>query len=246
MRVLELPREFAGDDVDGALMSWWDPDAECTVAIARPADNEGLWQEYLYCAERSYRRHGIEAAIDIDAIRDSGDTALFWTLLDSAGTVVGGIRAIGPLTSPDQTHAVVEWADHPSLPSVRKMISDRLPFGVVEMKSAWVTDDADRGRGLTASLARTGCHVLAVTGVQFCMATGAQHVLARWRSSGGVVAPIRSTPYPDERFRTKLMWWDRQTVANHAAASQTAKIIAEMAAIRNRLDNASRHAPVGG
>src|SRR4029079_1223515 len=131
--------------------------------------------------------HGIEAAINIDAIRRSRDTSLFWTMLDTEGAVIGGIRAIGRLTTPDQTHAVVEWADHPSLPSVRKMISDRIPFGVVEMKSAWVTDDADRSRSLTASLARTGCQVLAVMGVQFCMATGAQHVLARWRSSGGVV-----------------------------------------------------------
>ena len=167
-------------------------------------------------------------------------------MLDRTGSVVGGIRAIGPLTSPDETHAVVEWADHPGLPAVRKMISDRIPFGVVEMKSAWVTDAPDRSRALTASLARTGCQVLAVLGVQFALATGAQHVLARWRSSGGVVAPIRSVSYPDERFRTKLMWWDRQTVANLAAPTQTAKIIAEMAAIRNRLHNASRHAPVGG
>jgi hypothetical protein len=246
MTVVELPRAFASTDVDGALMSWWDPDAECTVAITRPADNDALWQEYLAGAARSYRRHGIEAAIDIEAIRRSADTTLFWTMLDGGGTVIGGIRAIGPLTSPDQTLAVVEWAGHPSLPSVRKMISDRLPFGVVEMKSAWVTDDPDRSRRLTASLARTGCQVLAALGVQFGMATGAQHVLGRWRSSGGVVAPIRSTSYPDERFRTKLMWWDRRTVATVAAPSQTAKIVTEMAVIRNRLHTASRHAPVGG
>jgi hypothetical protein len=52
--------------------------------------------------------------------------------------------------------------------------------------------------------------------------------------------------YPDERFRTKLMWWDRRTVATMAAPSQTAKIIEEMVAISNRLHIASRHAPVGG
>jgi hypothetical protein len=246
MTVVELPRSFVSTGVDGALTSWWDADADCTVAIARPSDNDTLWQEYLAGAERSYRRHGIEAAIDVDAIRRSDDTTLFWTMLDRAGTVVGGIRAIGPLTSPDETHAVLEWADHPSLPSVRKMISDRLPFGVVEMKSAWVTDDPGRSRGLTASLARTGCHVLAILGIQFGMATAAQHVLARWRSSGGVVAPIRSTAYPDERFRTKMMWWDSRTVTTLAAPSQTAKIITEVAAIRHRLHNASRHAPVGG
>lgn len=246
MTVVDLPRTEAATGVDGTLMSWWDPDAECTVAIARPADNDDLWHRYLAGAECSYRRHRIEGAIDIDEIRQSGDTALFWTMLDSTGAVVGGIRAIGPLATPEETHAVVEWAGSPALPSVRKMIADRIPFGVVEMKSAWVTDDPGRSRRLTASLARTGCQVLAALGVQFCMATGAQHVLARWRSSGGVVAPIHSTPYPDERFRTKLMWWDRRTVASLAAPTQTARIIAEMAAISNRLRHANRHAPVGG
>ncbi|WP_123029181.1 hypothetical protein [Mycolicibacterium stellerae] len=246
MTVVELSRTFASPGVDGALMSWWDADAECTVAIARPSDNDALWQAYLDGAQRSYRMHGITAAIDVDAIHRSGDTTLFWTMLDPTGTVVGGIRAIGPLTSPDETHAVVEWAGQPGLPSVRKMITDRLPFGVVEMKSAWITGEASRNRRLTTTLARAGCQVLAVLGVQFCMATCAQHVLARWRSSGGVVAPIPSTPYPDERFRTKLMWWDRLTVASLAAPSQTAKIIAEMADIRQSLHNSSHHASVRG
>jgi hypothetical protein len=245
MTVLELTRAIAPTGGQGALMSWWDSDAECTVAIAKPSDDDDLWQQYLAGADRSYRSHGIGVAIDVDAIRRSRDTTLFWTMLDAAGTVIGGIRAIGPLTSPDETHAVIEWAEQPSLPMVRKMLADRLPFGVVEMKTAWVTDNPDRSRRMTASLARAGCHVLAALGVQFCMATCAHHVLARWRSSGGVVAPIPPTPYPDDRYRTKMMWWDRQTVASRAAPSQTAKIVAEMANIRHRLHNSSRHATVG-
>ncbi len=245
LTVIELPRADDPTASDGTVMSWWDADAECTIAIARPADDAALWREYLAGAERSYRRHGIGAAIDVDAIRSSGDTTLFWTMLDATGTVIGGIRAIGPLISPAESHAVAEWAGQPGLPLVHKMIADRLPFGVVEMKSAWVTDDPGRNRGLTASLARAGCHVLAVFGVQFCMATCAHHVLARWRSSGGVVAPIPSTPYPDERFHTKLMWWDRLTVTNLAAPSQTARLVSEMANISQRLHNPSRHATVG-
>ena len=55
MTIIELPRNIASTDVDGALMSWWDADAECTVAIARPSDNDARWQEYLHGAERSYR-----------------------------------------------------------------------------------------------------------------------------------------------------------------------------------------------
>src|SRR6201991_3653643 len=236
MSVIELPRASASTAVGGALASWWDDDAECTVVIARPSENGALWHEYLTGAEHTYRRHGVDAAIDVEAIKRSGDTTLFWTMLDSTGTVIGGVRAVGPLTSPDETHAVVEWAGQTSLPLVRKMIADRLPFGVVEMKTAWVTVDRDRNRQLATSLARTGCQVLAVLGVQFCMATCARHVLRRWQSSGGVVAPIRSTPYPDERFRTKLMWWDRLTVASVAAPQQSAKIVAEMEHIRRRLD----------
>jgi hypothetical protein len=244
MNLVELPRA-ASTDVAGALMSWWDSEAECTVKITRPSDDDALWQEYLTGAERSYRGHGVGAAIDVDVIRRSGDTTVFWTMLDSSGNVLGGVRAVGPLRSPDESHAVVEWAGQPSLPHVRKMISDRVPFGVVEMKTAWVTDDRDRSKKLTTSLARTGCQVLAVLGVQFCMATCAQHVLERWRSSGGIVAPIRSTPYPDERYRTKMMWWDRLTVASLAAPNQTAKIVAEMDGIRRRLHSTSRQATAG-
>jgi len=245
MNVVELPRTFASAGVASASMSWWDPDAECTVKIARPSDDDELWREYLAGAERSYRKHGVGAAIDVEAIREAGDTTVFWTMLDTTGTVLGGVRAVGPLASPDDSHAVVEWAGQPGLPQVRKMIADRLPFGVVEMKTAWVTDDRGRNKQLTTSLARTGCQVLALLGVQFCMATCAQHVLERWQSSGGVVAPIRSTPYPDDRYRTKMMWWDRLTVAGCATPSQTAKIVAEMEDIRRRLHNTNRHAPLG-
>jgi hypothetical protein len=196
--VIELPRAVAAPAVDGALMSWWDADAKCTVAVARPSAASGLWEEYLSGAERSYASHDIADAIDVSVIRSSGDTAVFFAMLDATGTVVGGIRAIGPLTSPDETHAVTEWANHPSLASVRKMIADRIPFGVVEMKSAWVTGDAARSRRLTATLARTGCHVLAVLGVQFCMATCAHHVLARRRGGADPLDAVPRRAVPDE------------------------------------------------
>ena len=69
MTVVELPRTFVSTEVDGALTSWWESDAECTVAIARPSDDDALWREYLDGAQRSYRRNGVGAAIDVDAIR---------------------------------------------------------------------------------------------------------------------------------------------------------------------------------
>ena len=46
----------------------------------------------------------------------------------------------------DDSHAVVEWAGQPGQQAVRDMINDRVPFGVLEMKAAWVIDDPDRNR----------------------------------------------------------------------------------------------------
>ncbi|MGH3639897.1 MAG: hypothetical protein ACRDUX_12820 [Mycobacterium sp.] len=210
-------------------ISWWDPVAECTMVVSHPTVDRDLWHEYLRGAERSYRAHGVERALDLGAIRDGVDTAMFWTTIDAAGRVIGGLRAKGPLRSADESHATVEWAGQPGLPAVYKMIADRIPFGVLEMKSAWTTDDRDNARRLSQALARTIFHGMALLDVQFGMATSAPHVLERWRTSGAVVAPIAATPYPDERYRTKMMWWDRRTFANHAAPEQLPKIFDEMA-----------------
>lgn len=208
-------------------VTWWDAESECTVVISTPATDPDLWQEYLRGADLSYRKHGVERALDVAALRGGDDTLMFWATLDGHGRVIGGVRAKGPLTGPDDSHAVVEWHGQPGLPAVRKMISDRVPFGILEMKSAWVTDDRDRARPVTRVLARSGFHAMAMMDVQFCMATSAPHVLDRWRSSGGVVANIPAAPYPDERYRTKMMWWDKRTFANYAEPEQVSKIFME-------------------
>lgn len=208
--------------------SWWDADAECTLVMSQPHLDPDLWMEYLRGAERSYRKHGVDRALDVDEIRDGHDTAMFWATLDGTGRVIGGVRAKGPLTGADDSHAVVEWDGQPGLAAVRKMIDDRAPFGILEMKSAFVTDDPARNKGVTRALARSGFHALAVMDLQFCMATSAPHVLDKWRSSGGVVAAIPATPYPDPRYRTKMMWWDRRTFVQHAEPAQVSKIYNEI------------------
>src|SRR5690606_34699862 len=114
--------------------------------------------------------HGVEAALDVDEISNGHDTAVFWAALDTTGRVIGGVRAKGPLTGADDSHAVVEWEGQPGLAAVRKMIDDRAPFGILEMKSAFVTDDPARNKGVTRALARSGFHAMAAMDLQFCMA----------------------------------------------------------------------------
>lgn len=219
-------------------VSFWESDAECTVVMAKPSVDRDLWHEFLRGADHSYRKHGVERALDVAAIRDGNDTSLFWAILDTAGRVVGGLRVRGPLNHADESHAVVEWAGQPGLSRVRKMISDRLPFGVIEMKSAWVADGVDRKHWLTDIVARLPLHSTAVLGAQFAVATAASHVIARWGASGGVVASrIPASPYPDDRYRTKVMWWDRQSYANHAEPRQASKTVVEIMALNQQLDD---------
>jgi hypothetical protein len=206
----------------------WFPDAQCHLVISQPALDPMLWNEYLDGALRTYSKHGVECTLDLDAVRNGSDTQLFLATVDTEGHVVGGARVIGPLRSADDSHAVVEWAGNPGVHAVRKMINDRVPFGVVEVKAAWTDSDSHRGGSITTALARCALPILALMEVQFVMATAAAHVLDRWRSSGGVVASrIPAAVYPDDRYRTKMMWWDRSTFANHAEPQQLSRMLAE-------------------
>jgi hypothetical protein len=210
-------------------ISFWDPDAECELVVGQPSVERDLWVEYVAGARLSYRKHGVESALDTAEIFDCDNTALFFAAIDRAGRVIGGVRAKGPYRNAEDSHAVEEWRGQPGQDAVRKMIDDRVPFGVVEMKTAWVADDPNRNRGLTTTLARSAYPAMALLDCQFLMATAATHVLDSWRSSGGIVASkIPATPYPDARYRTKIMWWDRRTFVNHAEPRQAAKIVAEM------------------
>lgn len=218
----------AGDGSSlGQGFSWRDPDIDGTLVISHPSADPALWSAYSAGAYRSFRKHGVESALDVEALRSGADTIMFFAVVDDDGEVLGGLRAKGPLRFADESRAVVEWAGHPSQQAVRNMIRDRIPFRVLELKSGWVTDDPRRKSLVTDALARCGLHMLVILDSQFCMATAATFALKGWRSSGGVVADIPATPYPDERYRTRMIWLNRRDFFNYAEPAQVAKILAE-------------------
>lgn len=208
-------------------LSWRDPDIEATLVISQPDVDPDLWDEFARGAEHSYRQHGVEGALDVDALRSGSDTIMFCAAIGDDGRMLAGLRAKGPLRSADDSHAVAEWEGQPGQQMVRDMITDRIPFGVLEIKSGWVIDDSNADRSLTTALSRSGFYMASLTGFQFFMATAAAFVINRWKSSGGLVAPIPATPYPDERYQTKMIWWDRTDFINHAEPGQVAKILTE-------------------
>jgi hypothetical protein len=220
---LEIP---VGGFSLGQGFSWRDPDIEGTLIVSQPLADADLWAEYSEGALRSYRKRGVECALDVEALQNGADTIMFCAVVDDAGQVVGGLRAKA-LRSADDSHAVDEWAGQPGQQAVRTMIADRVPFGVLEMKAGWVTDEAGRNPFLTSALARSCFYMMVILDFQFGMCTAATTILNSWRSSGSVVAAIPATPYPSESYRTKLLWWNRRDFFNHAQPKQLAKIVAE-------------------
>jgi hypothetical protein len=211
----------------GQRLSWRDPDIEATLVLSQPAVDPDLWDEFSRGAEHSYRKHGVECALDVDGLRSGSDTIMFCAAIGDDGRMLAGLRAKGPLLSAADSHAVVEWEGQPGQQAVCDMITDRIPFGVLEIKSGWVVDDSNADRSLTTALARSGFYMASLAGFQFFMATAAAFVIKRWRSSGGVVAPIPATPYPDDRYQTKMIWWDTRDFIKHAEPEQVAKILTE-------------------
>ncbi len=223
---------------DNASAQWWDRTSQCTLVLSTPAAEPELWDDFIEGALRSYRKHGVERAIDPGTLVDPVATSLFLAAVDDAGQVVGGVRAQGPYREAEESHAIVEWAGQTSLPLVRKMIEDRLPFGVVEIKTAWSDDRFPHSRALTPVLARMPLHATFILGAKFAMATAAAHVLDKWRSSGGVVATrIPATPYPDERYETKMMWWDQAEFTRTAEPQQITATRAENRVLLPLLDD---------
>lgn len=187
-----------------------------TLVAAMPTAAPDLWTRYVDGAWSSYSRHGVTCALDIDEVESGATTALFYVVLGPDGEMLGGVRAQGPYTYVEQSHVLTEWADSPGLDVVRGQLRTRLPHGIIEMKSAWVREGAP-ARVISGLLARTALPTIELTGSRYLFASAADHVLRQWETSGGRIdTTVPAAAYPSDQYRTRLMWWDRETIAREA------------------------------
>ena len=222
------PGAASGDSIG----SYLDVASDRWFVIARPAAQRDLWLAYLDGARETYRRHEVESALDYDIVRDGASSAVFIAAVELSGRVVGGLRVQGPYTCVDQAYAVREWAGRPGAAELRSHIARRLSGGVIEVKAVWVDPFAIRHGELTAALARTFVHLLTLMGVRYALCTAAGHAVPRWQSVGGVIATdVAAVAYPDDRYQTSLMWWDRQRVFDTIASDQIPMILLESACL---------------
>ncbi len=214
--------------------NYYDPFSGCHFVIARPSAQPELWSAYLGGARASYRRFGVERVLEYEKTRDGTSTALFFAALDGDGQVAGGMRAQGPYMQAAQAHALVEWAGRDGAAALRNEISERIPSGVIEMKTGWVKHGAPRRPELTAAIARVFVHSMTLLGARHALGTVAAHAVARWQTTGGTVSrTVAPVAYPDDRYLTSPMWWDRETYADLAAADQLPRLIDESAQLNH-------------
>ncbi|MGU3293994.1 hypothetical protein [Williamsia sp. M5A3_1d] len=194
-----------------------DPSTGCRLTMATPDAAPELWIRYLDGARAVYRAHQVSAALDYDTVVDGTSTSMFFAVTDDHDDLLGGLRVQGAYVSVDQTHAVQEWSGCVGRDALIDAIERRLDHGVVEVKTAWVNPLADDPSGVSSLLARVALPIMCATGARYIMATAAEHVLRRWSTSGGRVdRSVPASPYPDDRYRTSLMWWDAATLAAQA------------------------------
>lgn len=195
--------------------SFWDSSSGARVEAHSPTERPDLWYEYVSGVSRAYQRYGVESALDLDSFSSGESTSLFFVATSSIGEVIAGLRVHGPLAQADDAHAMSEFDIDPAAQSsVRRLIANRLVFGVLEIKGVWVANSAARRTELSKTMARCFLHAMTLSGAQFAFCTAAEHAVRRWASSGAQIAnSVEPIPYPDERYRTVMMWWDKDRLA---------------------------------
>lgn len=218
------------DDAGSPRLSYRVPKSGHRIVVTTPCAEPELWEHYLAGAQRSYRAHGADSVLDLDRIGDGRSTSLLFAAVAPDGRIVGGMRAQGPYGDADEAHALAEWDRDPGQPTVRAMIEERLSFGVVESKGLWVPDDVRGRRELVGCLSRGPLHASMILGARFALGTSAGHTLPLWTATGAVV-PSGLVPvgYPNERYRTSLMWWDRWALPATVAEKQKRALDTETA-----------------
>ncbi|MBJ8343109.1 hypothetical protein [Antrihabitans sp. YC2-6] len=196
------------------------PNSDCRMVVGVPSEDPELWAAYLAGALDTYRKFGVESALEFEEIRDGSSTSMFLVAISPDGEVVGGVRAQGPYAVADDSHALLEWDGCPGQADLYDMIADRIPEGVVEMKAAWVSDRCPDRKAITHSLARIPrIAVMSRLDARYVIATaGTDPVIKLWVSAGGVIAShIPTAPYPSAQYHATPIWWDRSDFVDDPA-----------------------------
>jgi len=215
--------------LDSDVLGYDEPVSGVRMLFSRPEVRPDLWAQYLDGLEKTYLSFGAERALDLRAIFVGRRLPMFVVAVDDNDRVLAGVRAHGPLLDVAEAHALLEFESDPAgQRMVREAIERRVDVGVAEIKGGWVSDEAPQRRELSNALARSFLHIMTVLGIDYAFCTAADHAARRWLTVGGrPLDGLEPVAYPDERYRTTMMWWGREEYDQHCDAEQLRRIRSE-------------------
>ncbi|MFH5211247.1 hypothetical protein [Antrihabitans spumae] len=189
--------------------------------VTTPTESPQLWTEYLAGALAGYRRFDVEAALNLDQIRDGTTSIRFAAAVDSSGTVVGGVR-YALYESAETASAVLMWNGYEGRDDLYRLVKSRIDEGIVESKAAFVSPDSPDRREIARAIGRAGAVVpMVTTQARWALGVaGDDHAIAHWQSAGSIKEPadLPGAPYPDARYHATPLWWDRTTYLDNPLA----------------------------
>lgn len=195
------------------------------MVVSTPQAAPELWDGYLAGALAVYGSHGVAPALEVDRQR----TSLVFVALTADDRPIGGMRAQGPYERAEEAQALEVW-DHD--PEVHTRITDRIADGIVESKGLWVARDAPDRRAVVRAFGRAPVHASMILGARYGLGTTAEHTERLWTSTGAVLQrDVPPVPYPDDRYRTHLMFWDRWHLPPSVSDDEMRAVDAETAAL---------------
>lgn len=213
----------------GELYAFRDKTSGMWLRFYTPARRYDLWREYVDGARRTYRKYHVEKALTLPEADLTSQTPVFSVMTDDAGKVRAGWYANGPLQAVTDAYAPREFASEPvSASLIAGWIDDVIPEGVLELKGAWVDPSTDLKAALADLTSRAFVHAMHMLGARYAYCTAAEHAAPRWFNSGAREMPgIVPAAYPDERYRTTVLWWDARTALDLSTPEQRSLFLEE-------------------
>ena len=205
------------------------------VLIAHPVCHPDAWARYLDGLREVYGAHEVAVAATDPALARGEGVTLFALVTDLDDRAVGGIRYHGPFDLAPAAPLLGEFAESPERDDLRRGLAAVLDPGALEMKGMWSLGRAALGVELSPLLVRTALIALEWLGAERCYATTAERLVVALEGPTGATR-VSTVPvaYPDERYATALVAYDRTSAARadpaHRAAFECA--LADLAADR--------------
>jgi len=174
-----------------------------------PLERPDLWNMYLNEAEGKYRSHGFEGTLRRQELQDGHNVPLFFLGFNAEGEPVAGVRFHGPLEASHQAALMEEMSSSPEIGDIRALIERELRLGALEVKGAWSKGAAVNGVRLIAAITRSVTHAMNWLGAEFAIAAVSDTLLDVGSVAGGRMVGTCSVPFPDERYRTVAVQWQR-------------------------------------